>query len=170
MTIEDFHNIAPDFVFDFAKDSFFTELKDGEIIENRVNLARNFQDMVGKYYSQEWLRKNILQQSEDDIEEMDKEIKEEANSGDERWLTPQQQEMEMMQQQQGAEGDTSVGGQIPQTANVDDGVDSASPTNEKNKKMQEAKARYNLLKNKKDKTLKDEAELKSVAQILAKNK
>ena len=171
MTIEDFHNIAPDLVFDYAKDNFFTELKNGEMIENRVNLARNFQDMVGKYYSQEWLRKNILQQSEDDIEEMDKEIAEEAASGDERWLSPEQQQMQMMQQQAEMEGgDTDVGGQISQKANVDDGVASTPATDEKNKKIQEAKARYNLLKNKKDRTLKDEAELKSVAQILAKNK
>ena len=171
MTIEDFHNIAPDLVFDYAKDNFFTELKNGEMIENRVNLARNFQDMVGKYYSQDWLRKNILQQSEDDIEEMDKEIAEEAASGDERWLSPEQQQMQMMQQQAEMEGgDTDVGGQISQKANVDDGVASTPATDEKNKKIQEAKARYNLLKNKKDRTLKDEAELKSVAQILAKNK
>jgi hypothetical protein len=38
LTIEDFENISADLKFDFAKDNYFTELKDGEIIENRINL------------------------------------------------------------------------------------------------------------------------------------
>ena len=167
MTIEDFENIAPNLKFDFSKDNYFTELKDGEIIENRINLARNLQDMVGKYYSQEWLRRNILQQSDDDIEEMDKQIDEESNSGDPRWLDPNIMNNEMMSQQMGMEqgDDTDV-----QPLANDEDTDATPATDEKNKKIQNATATYNLLTQKKNRTLSDEAKLKSATQILAKNK
>ena len=167
MTIEDFENIAPSLKFDFSKDNYFTELKDGEIVENRINLARNLQDMVGKYYSQEWLRRNVLQQSDDDIEEMDKQIEEETNSGDPRWLDPNIMNNEMMSQQMGMEqGD---GTDVQPLANDED-TDATPKTDEKNRKIQNAKSTYDLLTQKKNRTLSDEAKLKSATQILARNK
>ena len=169
MTIEDFNNIAADLKFEFSKDNYFSELKDGEIVDNRINLARNMQDMVGKYYSQAWLRKNILQQSDDDIEEMDKEIEEEANSGDPRWINPQLQQNEMMQQQ--LEGQEQPDGTEQNALADDEGGAGVDPQHDKDvAKIQDAKARYDLLKNKKNRTLKDEADFKSVTQILARNK
>jgi hypothetical protein len=169
MTIEDFNNISADLKYDFSKDNYFTELKDGEIIENRVNLARNLQDMVGKYYSQEWLRKNILQQSDTDIEEQDELIEDEANSGDPRWINAQLQQTEMMQQQMDGmappEGDTE---QKP-LANDED-TDATPETDEENKKMRKAQSDFDILSKKKNRTLADEAKLKSATQILAKNK
>ena len=168
MTIEDFNNISADLKFDFAKDNYFTELKDGEIIENRINLARNLQDMVGKYYSHQWLRKNILQQSDDDIEEQDEEIKEEKNSGDERWMTPEEQMMQM----QGMDPNNPqapAGGQINPLANDED-TDATPKTDENNKKLSNAKSQYDLLTNKKNRTLADEAKLKNASQVLSKNK
>ena len=169
MTIEDWQNIAADVKYDFAKDNYFTELKDGEILDNRINLARNMQDMIGKYYSQEWLRKNILQQSDDDIEEMDKQIEEETNSGDPRWINPMIQQNEMGQMEmdgmQPPEGDTD------QNALANDEDTDADPEHDKEvKKMQSAKSTYDLLSKKKNRTLSDEAKLKSASQILAKNK
>ena len=169
MTIEDWQNIAADVKYDFAKDNYFTELKDGEIFDNRVNLARNMQDMIGKYYSHEWLRKNILKQSDDDIEEQDEEINEEIDSGDKRWMNPMDQEMMMS----GMDPNTGlpVDGSTEQNALADDEDTDATPaTDEKNKKMQNAKSVYNLLSKKKNRTLSDEAKLKSATQILAKNK
>jgi hypothetical protein len=169
MTVEDFNNVAADFRFDFEKDNYFNELKEGEILDNRINLARNMQDMVGKYYSNEWLRKNILKQNDDDIEEQDKEIQEETDSGDPRWINPMLQQNEMGQMEmngvQPPEGDTE---QNP-LANDED-TDATPETDEKNRKLQTAKATYDLLSKKKNRTLSDEAKLKSASQILAKNK
>ena len=127
------------------------------------------QDMIGKYYSQEWLRKNILQQSEDDIEEMDKQIEEETNSGDPRWINPMIQQNEMGQMEmdgmQPPEGDTD---QNPLAKDEDTDAD---PEHDKDvRKMQTAKSTYDLLSKKKNRTLSDEAKLKSATQILSKNK
>ena len=59
---------------DFVKDNFFSELKDNEILMQRVNLLQQLDPFVGKYYSQEWIKKNVLMQSDDDIKEIDKQM------------------------------------------------------------------------------------------------
>ena len=163
MSIEDWDNIQQDIKFDFAKDNYFAELKDGEMIENRVNLVRNVQEFLGKYWSHEWARKNILQQSDEDIEEMDEQIDEEANSGDDRWMSPMQQEMEM----QGM-GDQS---QDMNSLADDEATDATPETDQQNQKIREAEATVKLLGAKKaNRSLQDESKYKSAVQILAKNK
>lgn len=64
-----------DFVrFDFQKDNFFSEMKSSEIINQRLATLQAADPFVGKYFSYNWVKKNILQQSEDDIAEMEKEM------------------------------------------------------------------------------------------------
>ena len=157
MSIEDWNNISPDIKYTFAKDNYFTELKDTEILQNRVNLMQQFVQggMVGQYYSHEWVRKNILQQSDDAIEDMDKQIVEEQ--ADPRWNPPQM--------------DDGSGQMNPdQGQGQDDEAAANGPDEDYNKKMQEAQAVHDLLKQKKNKSIQDEAKYRSVAQILAKNK
>jgi hypothetical protein len=62
--------------FSYHKDNYFSELKDAEILSNRVNLLTVMEQggFVGKYYSKEWVKKNILMQSEDDINENRKQM------------------------------------------------------------------------------------------------
>lgn len=164
MSIEDFDNIQQDIKYDFSKDNYFAELKDGEMIENRVNLIRNVQEFLGKYWSHEWARKNILQQSDEDIEEMDEQIDEEANSGDDRWMTPMEQEMQMQGMQQDQSQDMN--------GLADDEATDATPeTDQQNQKIRDAQATVKLLGAKKaNRSLQDEAKYKSAVQILAKNK
>lgn len=183
MTIEDFNNIAADLKYDFSKDNYFTELKDGEINDNRINLARNMQDMVGKYYSHEWVRRNILQQSDDEIEEQDEEIIAENDSGDPRWINPQILQNEQLEQQanmppvgpdgmpmDGSGQPPASGGTDQQPLTDDDGAAVSAQNDQQTAKMQTAQSTYNLLVSKRNRTLADEAKLKSATQILAKNK
>ena len=67
--------------FKFAKDSHFSELKESEILKDRLQSARDAEDFVGKYYSREWVRKKILRQTEDDVEQIDKQIAAEQAAG-----------------------------------------------------------------------------------------
>ena len=159
MSIEDWNNVANDIKYDFAKDNYFTELKDNEILDGRINLARNMQDMIGKYYSNEWLRKNVLQQTDEDIEEMDEQIETELNSGDPRWIDP------MLIQNEQMAGET----QQPDPMTADDTAITPE-TEEKSKKLQKAKADYERLKKIPNRTLQDEAKFKSATQLLSKNK
>lgn len=68
--------------FKFAKDSHFTELKENEVMKDRLQVARDAEDFVGKYFSREWVRKTILRQTEDDVEQIDKQIDAEKASGE----------------------------------------------------------------------------------------
>ena len=60
--------------FDYQKDSHFVEMKEAEILRERVASLRELDEFVGKYYSQQWVRKNVLRQSEEEIEMIDKQI------------------------------------------------------------------------------------------------
>lgn len=77
----DWDEMEGQLAFQFAKDSHFSELKESEILKDRLQTARDAEDFVGKYYSREWVRKQILKQTEDDVEQIDKQIKEEQAAG-----------------------------------------------------------------------------------------
>jgi hypothetical protein len=63
---------------DFRKDNYFSELKDGEILRERMTTLQLVDPYVGKYFSAIWVRKNILQQTDEEIEEINAEMEEEA--------------------------------------------------------------------------------------------
>ena len=67
--------------YDFLQDGHFAELKNSEMMRERLNLAREVRDYIGKYYSVAYVRKHILKQSESEIKAMDAEIKKEINDG-----------------------------------------------------------------------------------------
>ena len=52
-------------------------------MRERVETAQNMDDYVGKYYSINWLRKNVLMQTEEDIRQIDKEVEKEEAAGEE---------------------------------------------------------------------------------------
>lgn len=71
---DEWDDIVRDIGFDFRKDNFVAELKDNEVLQQRVNLLQQLDPFVGKYYSIPWIRKNVLKQDEEEIKEIDKEI------------------------------------------------------------------------------------------------
>ena len=78
---DEWKDIEDKLSFQFAKDSHFTELKESEILKDRLQSARDAEDFIGKYYSREWVRKHVLKQTEDDIEQIDKQIEVEQKAG-----------------------------------------------------------------------------------------
>jgi hypothetical protein len=60
--------------YDFNEDNYFSELKDTEIMTERLRLAGEIDSLVGKYYSMKWVRENILRMTEEEISDVDKEI------------------------------------------------------------------------------------------------
>ena len=79
ITEDDWVQIKEGLIIDFMQDNYFSELKESEILRERMNTLQLVDPYVGKYYSQAWVRKNILQQTEEEIEELDKEIEEEGD-------------------------------------------------------------------------------------------
>ena len=67
---EEWLEIQASIRYDFMQDNYFEELKESEVLRERLNLLRDIDDYVGKYYSAEWVRKNVLMMNEDEIETM----------------------------------------------------------------------------------------------------
>jgi len=65
--------------FEYAEDNHFTELKYSETMRERLSLLRDIDEYTGKYFSTEYIRKYVLRQSEEDIEEIDKQIADEGS-------------------------------------------------------------------------------------------
>ena len=78
---DDWHTISHNLQYDFLQDGHFAELKQSEMMRERIQLVNEMRDMVGKYFSVEYMRKNVLKQSESEIAEMDKQIKQEIDDG-----------------------------------------------------------------------------------------
>jgi hypothetical protein len=81
ITIEDWVKIKEHIQYSFLKDGYFAELKSAEILRERLSLANEVTPYVGKYYSVEYVRKYILQQSDEDILEIDGQIAGEIKTG-----------------------------------------------------------------------------------------
>jgi len=81
ITEEDWHTLRDFIAYDFLQDGHFAELKESEMLLERIRLANEVRDYVGKYYSVEYVRKNILKQSDRDIEDINTQIKKEIDDG-----------------------------------------------------------------------------------------
>ena len=102
---EEWEKIKNKIHFNFQQDNYFAELKDQEIIRERMNTVAMMDPYVGKYFSEEWVRKNILQLTDEDIEQMDKEIKEDQQKNfDQQIVQTQQAQMLAPPDQQGQPG------------------------------------------------------------------
>ena len=95
ITEEDWKIMNEHINFTFNKDSYFNDLKDAEILSARMELAGAMEPMVGKYFSSNYIRKNILKQTEEEIVQIDREMAIDIEK-------QKQAEMEQMQMQQAA--------------------------------------------------------------------
>ena len=82
ITEEDWDNWKQDIHVDYVRDNHFTELKDAEILQNKLQTLDNMQQYVGDYFSKEWVMKNVLHLEDDAIEDMKKQIEDEEKSGE----------------------------------------------------------------------------------------
>ena len=81
MTIEDWVKIKEHVQYNYLKDGYFAELKNAEIMRERLSLANEVTPYVGKYYSVEYIRKNVLRQTDEDIMDIDNQIANEIKTG-----------------------------------------------------------------------------------------
>ena len=81
VTGEEFDKFKDFIQYEFATDNHFTELKEAEILRERLDTLGGIADYIGKYYSNEYVRKYVLRQTEEDIKIIDAQIKDEG--GDE---------------------------------------------------------------------------------------
>ena len=81
LTPEEFNEIKNDIRYDFVKDNYFEELKESEILRERLNTLRDISDYTGKYFSHQWITANVLQMTEEQQQTMEDQIAEETAAG-----------------------------------------------------------------------------------------
>jgi hypothetical protein len=95
---EEWNDFKEDIYYDFIKDNNFTELRDSELLRERLGILSLVDPYIGKYYSMQWVKKNVLQMNDEMIEEIDKQISKEQDQGITS-VTQDQQQAEQNQQQ-----------------------------------------------------------------------
>lgn len=82
ISTDEWYSIKDGIRYDFNTDNHFAELKQAEIFKNRLELLGQIDTFVGKYYSVEWIRQNVLKQSAEDRKQIDSQIQHEKKSGE----------------------------------------------------------------------------------------
>ena len=81
VTPEDWEALSEHIQYDFIYDNQFAELKETEMMNERLATLATIEPYIGKYYSQEWVRKNVLRQTDGEIIEQDEQIEKEIADG-----------------------------------------------------------------------------------------
>ena len=81
VTPEDWEVMSDHIQYDFLYDNQFAELKEAELLQNRLGLLATVEPYIGKYYSTEYVRKRILRQTDSEMIEIDEQIEDEIKNG-----------------------------------------------------------------------------------------
>ena len=81
ITIEEWDEMKEHVQFDYIADNYFSELKDNEITNERLNIVNSMDPYVGKYFSVEYIRRQVLKQTDVEIKEIDEQIEAEMEAG-----------------------------------------------------------------------------------------
>ena len=77
-SVEEWEEFKEAISYDFKKDNSFTEMRDAEIMRERILTATQIDPYIGRYYSSAWVKKNVLRMTQEEIDEMQKEIEAEG--------------------------------------------------------------------------------------------
>jgi hypothetical protein len=80
-TNEEWNLFKENIHYNFIRDNNFSELKEAELINQRLSLLAAVDPYTGRYFSQKWIQQNVLRLTDDEIDEMQKEIDEEKENG-----------------------------------------------------------------------------------------
>ena len=115
ITPEDWDIMSEHIQYDFLYDNHFAELKDSELMAERLTMVASAEPYVGRYFSQDYLRRKILRQTDEEIIEQDKLMKKEIEDG----VVPDPAMM-MDPSMMGMEGGNGEMGQVPMEPEVTD--------------------------------------------------
>ena len=79
-TVEEWEDFKESIYYDFKKDNNFAEMREAEVLRERVLTATQLDPFIGRYYSSKLIKKNVLRMTEEEIIEMEKEIESEGDS------------------------------------------------------------------------------------------
>ena len=119
VSLEDWEEISDHIQYDFLYDNQFAELKETEMLNERLGVLATIEPYIGKYYSTEWVRRKVLRQTDAEMIEMDEQIEQEIKDGiipDPSLVDPITGEPLPQEGEQGMMGD------VPMEPEIDGGI------------------------------------------------
>jgi len=132
-TLDEWDEFREDIYYNYMKDNNFTEMRDAEILRERLSVLQTVDPYIGRYYSMEWIQKNVLQMDKELIAEMKKQIATEDAAGTGGPTTPPE-----MQQQQQADAEAN-----PPVDNTQDEASNESQTPQLDADVEKYSSRLN---------------------------
>ncbi len=118
-TVEEWEEFKEYITYDFKKDNNFTEMREAELLRERLSTLNMVDPYVGRYFSAEWVKKNVLRFTDEEIEALDKQIESEPERVDPN--QPQEQvDPEQYQPEDNTVDNTSNESQTPELDNAVD--------------------------------------------------
>jgi len=122
VTPEDWESIREHIQYDFIYDNQFAELKDTEMMNERLGTLATIEPYIGQYYSKEWVRRKVLRQTDSEMLEMDEQIEQEIKDG----VIPDPDAIDPITGEPlPAEGGMGMMGEVPMEPEIDGGITNA---------------------------------------------
>jgi len=120
ITPEDWNSLSDHIQYDFLYDNQFAELKDSELLNERLGTLATIEPYIGKYYSNQYVRSKVLRQSDTEMEEIDEQIEQEIKDG----VIPDPNAVDPITGEP-LEGEMGDLGDVPMEPDIDGGVTDA---------------------------------------------
>ena len=122
VSVEDWDRINDHIQYDFLYDNQFAELKETEMLNERLGILATIEPYIGKYYSTEWVRRKVLRQTDTEMEEMDEQIEQEIKDG----IIPDPNSVDPITGEPlPQEGDGQMLGDVPMEPEINGGITDA---------------------------------------------
>ena len=122
VTPEDWESIREHIQYDFIYDNQFAELKETEMMNERLGTLATIEPYIGQYYSKEWVRRKVLRQTDSEMIEMDEQIEQEIKDG----IIPDPAAIDPITGEPlPPEGEMGMMGEVPMEPEIDGGVTNA---------------------------------------------
>ena len=122
LTPEDWESIREHIQYDFIYYNQFAELKETEMMNERLGTLATIEPYIGQYYSKEWVRRKVLRQTDSEMIEMDEQIEQEIKDG----VIPDPNAIDPITGEPlPPEGEMGMMGEVPMEPEIDGGVTNA---------------------------------------------
>jgi len=122
VSLEDWEKISDHIQYDFLYDNQFAELKETEMLNERLGVLATIEPYIGKYYSTQWVRSKVLRQTDAEMIEMDEQIEQEIKDG----VIPDPSAVDPITGEPlPQEGDQGMMGDVPMEPEIDGGITDA---------------------------------------------
>jgi hypothetical protein len=122
MSREEWYEMRSYIKYDFQKDNYFSELKDQEVLTSRLQLLNTISPYVGVYYTKEWVQKNVLRMSDDEIQKLGSEIEIDSADQMDQAVAANKSQLEMMPDESPEKKKQDTKKPAPFSESFDDGV------------------------------------------------